>query len=156
MPRSASDRSAAPYTCAVAELPELPDDTRPPAERPGSRRRPARSVRTTSLGLVGVAAAAGVLLVALDAVPGFLASDGHRALAAAALALVAVAGLFAKIGPAPHPHELLKRSLLSAAFLLWSANQLIPSSTWGAVANDGAVALFVLDLALIVRDEVAR
>ena len=44
----------------------------------------------------------------------------------------------------------MKRVLLSAAFLFWAANQLFPTKGWAPVANDLAIALFVLDLALIL------
>jgi hypothetical protein len=44
----------------------------------------------------------------------------------------------------------VKVALLAAAFFLWSAYQLFPSLPNGAVFNDLAIALFVLDVALIV------
>jgi hypothetical protein len=40
--------------------------------------------------------------------------------------------------------------LLSAAFLLWAAYQLIP--TLPVIVNDAAIALFVLDIALVIGE----
>jgi hypothetical protein len=45
--------------------------------------------------------------------------------------------------------DLLKGVLLSAAFLWRAANQVFPAG-WAPVANDTAIALVVLDLALIL------
>jgi hypothetical protein len=35
----------------------------------------------------------------------------------------------------PRPHELLKRALLSLAFIFWSASQITPAAGWAPLAN---------------------
>ena len=72
---------------------------------------------------------------------------------AAPLLAIAIGYLVLQIRVRPTAHELLKRVLLSLAFIFWSASQIDPNSGWAPVADDLAIALFVLDLGLIIWDE---
>jgi hypothetical protein len=62
---------------------------------------------------------------------------------------IAVAWLVFKA--ADRRSELVKSILLAAAFLFWAANQLWPSARQATLFNDVAIALFVLDLFLMMR-----
>ena len=76
--------------------------------------------------------------------------DPPDALAAFPLALIAVAYLFYQAVRRPPPAELLKAVLLAAAFLLWAANQFWPNLPQATLFNDLAIALFVLDVFLVM------
>jgi hypothetical protein len=91
-------------------------------------------------GTIGVVAlgTAGVLLV-LDITKGFLTSGAHAVLSAAPLALIAVAYLLHQSLRSLTLVRSLKVVLLAAAFLLWSAYQLLPGLPNGAVFNDLAI-----------------
>ena len=108
----------------------------------------AATVALTVIALVG-----GALVLGLDLWPGFLSSRAHRLVSATPLLAVAIGYLVLQIHLRPRPHELLKRALLSLAFIFWSASQLAPAAGWAPVADDLAIALFVLDLGLIIWDE---
>ncbi len=103
--------------------------------------------------LVGVALILSLVLLVLDAWAGFRESDARRFVSAIPLIAIALACLAFQSTSKPEPLDLLKRLLLSAAFLFWAANQLFPKEGWAPVANDVAIALFVLDLALILSGE---
>jgi hypothetical protein len=50
----------------------------------------------------------------------------------------------------PSPRELVLRSGLVTAFVLWAVVQLAPSFRGAALLNDGAIVLFVADLAFVL------
>jgi hypothetical protein len=50
----------------------------------------------------------------------------------------------------PSPRELILRSGLVAAFLLWAIVQIAPSFRGAALLNDGAIVLFIADLAFVL------
>jgi hypothetical protein len=100
--------------------------------------------------LLALAVVSSAALLALDASRGFREGDARRVVSALPLIAIALACLAFHATWTPEPLDLLKRVLLSAAFLFWAANQLFPSRGWAPVANDIAIALFVLDLALIL------
>jgi hypothetical protein len=102
----------------------------------------------TLLALAGVA-----LVLGLDLRPGFLDSHAHRFVSALSLLAIATGYLILQARLRPSPHELLKRALLSIAFILWSISQLAPHAQWATIADDLAIALFVLDLSLVIWDE---
>src|SRR5579864_4973304 len=106
-------------------------------------------MRFVTVFLLALALASSVLLLALDTTQGFRQGDTRKVVSALPLIAIALACLAFHATWTPEPLDLLKRLLLSAAFLFWAANQLFPSEGWAPVANDIAIALFVLDLALI-------
>jgi hypothetical protein len=56
----------------------------------------------------------------------------------------------------PRPLELLKRFMLGAAFLLWGVVQLMPASNLAAELGNLVIALYVVDLGLIIWTELQK
>jgi hypothetical protein len=56
----------------------------------------------------------------------------------------------------PRPLELLKRLMLGAAFLLWGVVQLMPASNLTAELGNVVIALYVVDLGLIIWTDLDR
>ncbi len=102
----------------------------------------------TILGAVTLAGVA-VLLV-WDADPQLFPPRSHDVLAAFPLAMIAVAYLVYQSAHRPAAKELAKAALLAAAFLFWAANQLWPELLQATLFNDIAIALFVLDVFLVI------
>lgn len=91
-----------------------------------------------------------VLLLTWDAVPRIFPAGAHDALGALPLALIAVAYLVHQFIRQPTRMELIKAVALAAAFLFWAANQLWPDRPAAVLFNDIAIALFVLDVFLVI------
>jgi hypothetical protein len=154
-----------------ATKPALRDIGRPPAIDPGDE-PPRRSALETTLrsgsGVLafGALLASAVLLLSdaapeLSAVIKFVVAMaprvwdllGHAPLSAMPLLLaggsyVALQGLLR-----PPPIELAKRLLLGSAFLLWGIVQLMPPSILATDLGDLVIALYVLDLGIIIQAE---
>lgn len=64
--------------------------------------------------------------------------------------MIAVAYLVYQAEHRPAALELVKAVLLAVAFLFWGANQLWPRSRPATLFNDIAIALFVLDVFLVI------
>ena len=64
--------------------------------------------------------------------------------------MIALTYLVYQIVHRPPWRELVKAILLAAAFVLWAANQLWPNSALATLWNDIAIALFVLDVFLVM------
>lgn len=56
----------------------------------------------------------------------------------------------------PSPIELVKRLMLGGAFLLWGIVQLMPPGTLANELGNVVIALYVFDLALIIRIELRK
>lgn len=56
----------------------------------------------------------------------------------------------------PRPFELLKRLMLGAAFLLWGITQFMPVSALSIELGNVVIALYVIDLALMIWTELKR
>lgn len=95
--------------------------------------------------LIGVAA-----LLVWDAVPSRFPANAHDVLGAFPLAMIAIAYLLYQSAHRPPARELLKAVMLATAFLFWAANQLWPESPRTILYNDIAIALFVLDVFLVI------
>lgn len=91
-----------------------------------------------------------VALLIWDVFPERFPVRSHEFLAAFSLSLIAVAYLLYQVLCRPHWKELLKAVMLSAAFLFWAANQLWPALPQATLFNDIAIALFVLDVFLVI------
>jgi hypothetical protein len=100
------------------------------------------------LGLITMASVAALL--AWDAWPRLFPAGTHDPLAGFALAMIAVAYVAYQIIHRPAPREFLKAVMLAVAFLFWAANQLWSASRLAVVWNDIAIALFVLDVFLVM------
>jgi len=90
------------------------------------------------------------VLFAWDAFPALFPARSHDFLAAFSLAMIAIAYLAYQIAHRPAPMEFAKAVMLAVAFLFWAANQLWPNLPQATLFNDIAIALFVLDVFLVM------
>ena len=101
--------------------------------------------------VLGVATLIGVaLLLAWDINPGAFSARAHDALGAFPLAMVAIAYLVYQTVRRPTAMEFLKALMLAVAFLFWAANQFWPDRPEATLFNDIAIALFVVDVFLVI------
>jgi hypothetical protein len=90
------------------------------------------------------------LLLAWDVNPKLFPARAHDFLAAFPLAMIAIAYLLYQGARRPAAKELVKAIMLAIAFLFWAANQLWPDLPQATLFNDFAIALFVLDVFLVI------
>jgi len=101
--------------------------------------------------MLGALTLAGVaVLMAWDAFPRLFPAGSHAILAAFSLASIALAYLVYQIAQRPSAKEFLKALMLAVAFLFWAGNQFWPESAQATLFNDIAIALFVLDIFLVI------
>jgi hypothetical protein len=112
------------------------------------RLHPRRRLLSVILGTITMAGV-GVLLV-WDAAPRLFPARAHDFLGAFPLAMIAIAYIVYQVAHQPAPSEFLKAILLAIAFLFWAANQLWPDLRQATLFNDIAIALFVLDVFLVI------
>jgi hypothetical protein len=101
-----------------------------------------------TMGSLALGSAAGLLV--WDAVPQAFPARAHVLLGSAPLALIAVASLVYQAARRPSRLEMVKAVILATAFLFWAANQLLPDVAPATLFNDLAIALFVLDVFLLI------
>lgn len=106
--------------------------------------------RLAPLALGAATLAAVVLLLVSDVAPQILRAVRHDSVAAFSLAMIAFAYLAFQWAHRRPPAELAKAILLAVAFLFWAANQYWSSSSAAPLFNDIAIALFVLDVFLVI------
>jgi hypothetical protein len=123
-----------------------PDPSTPRA--PALRLDPARRVIPITLGLIALGSMC--LLLAWDAFPQEFPGRAHDVLGALPLALTAIAYLVYETLRHPSRRELVKATILAAAFMSWAANQAWPLLPQATLLNDIAIALFVLDAFLVI------
>jgi hypothetical protein len=90
------------------------------------------------------------LLLCWDACPRLFPAGAHAVLGALPLGMIALAYLVFQSTRRPTPTEIVKAILLASAFVFWSANQLWPDLAAATLFNDIAIALFVLDVFLVI------
>jgi hypothetical protein len=90
------------------------------------------------------------VLLAWDAFPRLFPAGAHDLLGALPLVLIALAYLVYQSAHRPPLLEAVKAILLAIAFLFWAANQLWPNLPQATLYNDIAIALFVLDVFLVI------
>jgi hypothetical protein len=101
--------------------------------------------------ILGLFSLAGVaVLLAWDLIPRIFPPRAHDVLGAFPLAIIAVAYLAYQAAHRPARLEVVKAVLLAIAFLFWAANQLWPDISQSVLFNDIAIALFVLDVFLVM------
>lgn len=101
--------------------------------------------------IAGVATLASVVvLLVWDAYPALFPARAHDVLAAFPLAMIAFAYIAYQTAHRPAPMEFVKALMLAVAFLFWAANQLWPDLRQATLFNDIAIALFVLDVFLVI------
>jgi hypothetical protein len=91
-----------------------------------------------------------VLLLVWDVRPTLFPAGAHAFLGALPLALIAFSYLLYQTAHRPPAMECVKAIMLAVAFLFWSANQFWPNPHQATVLNDVAIALFVLDVFLVM------
>jgi len=109
-----------------------------------------RAHRALSVFLGAVTLVVVAIVLVCDGVPRLLPGRTHDTLAAASLALIAFSYLIYQAAHRPAWREWVKAILLAVAFLFWAANQVWPDPRQAMVLNDLAIALFVLDLFLVM------
>jgi hypothetical protein len=90
------------------------------------------------------------VLFVRDTLPTLFDAHAHDLLGAIPLALIALAYLLYQGVHRPPPREWIKALILAVAFLFWAANQLRPDMRLAGLFNDIAIALFVLDVFLVM------
>jgi hypothetical protein len=101
--------------------------------------------------LLGVITLTGVAALLLwDVAPSLFPARAHDFLGAFPLAMIAIAYLVYQSVHRPSPKEWLKAILLAVAFLFWAANQCWRDPHQAIIFNDIAIALFVLDVFLVM------
>jgi len=150
----------------AAERPSRTDWATPP-QRPAERSATEKLLRGAARGLTVAALLGSAALLLSDAapqlgavvkfvvamVPRALALLGHAPLSAMPLLLVGGSYIALQGLLRPAPIELVKRLLLGSAFLLWGIVQLMPPSVVAADLGDLVIALYVLDLGIIIQAE---
>ena len=91
----------------------------------------------------------GILFV-WDIFPKLFPANAHDMLGAFPLAMIAIAYLVYQSAHHPPFKEWIKAILLAVAFFFWAANQLWPNLPQAMLYNDIAIALFVLDVFLVM------
>ena len=109
-----------------------------------------RAHRALAVVLGVVTLASVVILFVWDAQPGWFPARTHDYLGAFSLTMIAVAYLVYQLAHRPPAKELAKAVMLAVAFLFWAANQLWPNAPQATLLNDVAIALFVLDVFLVM------
>jgi hypothetical protein len=109
-----------------------------------------RGRRTLPVFLGVVTLASVMLLLGWDISPRIFPARAHDFLGAFPLAMIAVAYLAYQAAHRPPRKETLKAILLAVAFLFWAANQLWADLPQSVLFNDVAIALFVLDVFLVI------
>jgi hypothetical protein len=117
--------------------------------------QPVRGLRAVAVLIGHLTLVVLVFLLLWDLVPARFPAHAHQALSALPLASIALACFLHRLGSRPRPAELARAALLAAAFLFWSANQWWPDLAQATLFNDLAVALFVIDVWLSIRERPA-
>jgi hypothetical protein len=125
-------------------------------QRPTSTAARVQTGEIVSVILVLAALGTSIALVVSDSSQAFRHSRERELLSAVPLIAIGLACLVFHATWKPKALELTKRILLSAAFFFWAATQLALNAGWAPVANDAAIGLFVLELALVLWTDLLR
>ena len=117
---------------------------------------PRRPLSRFSIVLAVAAVVSGALLLVLDGVSSFPSDRFHAAASSVPLILIGLSWLCLHPGTGVHPIQFLKRLIAAVAFVLWGASQMLPPGWLATTVGDVVIALFVLDMALIVRGELTE
>jgi uncharacterized membrane protein len=101
-----------------------------------------------TFGALSIACVAALLI--WNVVPLAFPIGAHALLGSVALAMIAIALLIYQVARRPARLELLRALIAAAAFACWAANQLLPEIPQALLLNDMAIALFVLDVFLLI------
>ncbi len=139
--------------CADAEL--VSNDAVRDLRRPSAAESPMRgepNVRAIGGLLAAIAVVAGVALMLGDIAGGLAGRPAHAPASAAPLLIVGAAFMTMLPLTRPGPIEWIKRAMVGAAFLLWGVAQLMPPGVAATTLGDLVITLYVIDLALVIRD----
>jgi hypothetical protein len=100
--------------------------------------------------MASLAVLATVALAGLDLWTGFANSRGHKWTGAMALILIGAAFIALQCWIRQARADRLKKAVLGAAFMLWGCEQFLPSSRVVSAVDTVVIAIFVIDMALIV------
>jgi hypothetical protein len=109
-----------------------------------------RALAALALALGALTLASAALLLVWNVAPGSFPARAHDLLGALPLAVVALAALAHQVARPSGWRDVVKTSLLAAAFLFWAANQLWPEHPRALLFNDVAIVLFVLDVFFVI------
>jgi hypothetical protein len=80
----------------------------------------------------------------------------HAPVSALPLLLIGLASLAFQLVTRPAPLELFKACIVSAAFLLWGIDQLLPTGWLATTLGDVVIILYVIDLGWMMRDRLIQ
>ena len=139
-------------------------------KRPGERSAFEELLRwlTRSLAILAVLSSFALLCIGvtpmLSSFPAAIATQAARAwellknvpLSALPLLFAGTSYLVLQAIVRPRPLELLKRGMLAAAFLLWGIVQLMPAGNLASELGNLVIALYVIDLGLIIWTDLEK
>ena len=105
----------------------------------------------TSL-VILLAFASGAVLLVKDTPLSLLQHLAHAPISAIPLLLIGLASLCFQVVIRPTPLDLFKAGLVSAAFLLWGIDQLLPTGWIATTLGDIVIVLYVIDLGWMMGD----
>jgi hypothetical protein len=105
-------------------------------------------VVAVTFGALTIACVAALLM--WNVVPLAFPIGAHALLGSLPLAMIAIALLIYQVARRPPRRELLRALIAAAAFACWAANQLLSDIPQALLLNDMAIALFVLDVFLLI------
>jgi hypothetical protein len=118
--------------------------------------RVTRALWRTGLLLLAAALATIGILLASDAAHGLRPTPLHSRLGALALILIGCSYVSLQgIARAPRGAR-LRGILLGGAFALWGIEQLLPPGRWTTAMDTAVIAIFVVDLGMIILDGLQR
>ena len=110
------------------------------------------------MGLLFLAAALGTIafLIVSDVAHGLRFTSLHSRLGAVALIMIGSSCVSLQVVSRRPRSELIKGILLGSAFALWGFEQLLPQSRLVTAMDTTVIAIFVIDLALIILNGLER
>jgi hypothetical protein len=98
----------------------------------------------------------GALLLIKDTPLSLLQHLDHAPISAFPLLLIGLASLCFQIVVRPTPLDLFKASIVSAAFIFWGIDQLLPASWEATTLGDIVIILYVIDLGWMMIDRLKQ
>jgi hypothetical protein len=115
-----------------------------------------RSLRVLCLLLLALALASIGALILSDAAHGLRFTGMHSRIGALALVLIGSSYAILQFAAGRLRGGLAKRVVLGLAFVLWGGEQLLPVGWWTTAMDTAVIAIFVVDLGLIILQETGR
>lgn len=145
---------AAIFACIMNDLLSQPD------HQPRLRRSRAHLLERLCVLLTGLlillAFGSGALLLVKDTPLFWLQHLEHAPLSALPLLLIGLASLCFQIFVRPTPLDLFKAAIVSAAFIMWGIDQLLPAGWVATTLGDIVIVLYVIDLGWMMLDRLKQ